>query len=212
MAAEENDEHRAGSRHRPTHTIMDAAGYLCALLLLSGEEGYSLPPIAAPPHAVALTELDEPPGRLSQEDLEYSLHTTLFTASSEGVLTPMHRQVAEFLAGRYLARLIDGALATGDAPQTGGGTPTGGGLPARRVIALMASETDKRVVDSAAGSVRLAGRTQPRVTPTADRRRSDGCGPIRRYRCFHHPREETTVEVACGVRSRSISAPSSTPV
>ena len=133
MAAEANREHLAGSGARPVPTVMDAAGYLCVLQLLSGTGGYSLPWSVAPDSLVAVAQLREPPGRLSDDDLEHALATKLFTALCEGAFTPIHRQVAEFLAGRYLAKLI------------------GDGLPARRVVSLMTGKTDDRVVTSLRG-------------------------------------------------------------
>ena len=133
MAAESNPEHLAGTGERPRSTVLDAAGYLSALLLLLGEAGYSLPSSAAAPASVAVAELGEAPGGLSQDDLSGALGTKLFTAVAEGVFAPMHRQVAEFLAGRYLAKLISE------------------GLPARRVTALMVGPSDERVVTSLRG-------------------------------------------------------------
>ena len=133
MASEANPEHLAGAGARPTSTVLDAAGYLCALQLLSGEAGYSLPTSVAAPASVALAELGEAPGGLSLDDLTHTLGTNLFMTVVEGVRAPKHRQVAEFLAGRHLARLIDD------------------GLPARRVVALMVGTTDDRVVTSLRG-------------------------------------------------------------
>lgn len=133
MAAELNPEHLAGSRARPTLTTVDAAGYLCALHLLSGTGGYTVLSSVAVSSLVALAELGKAPGGLSIDDLEHALRTRLFTALAEGAFAPMHRQVAEFLAGRYLAKLI------------------GDGLPARRVVSLMIGKTDDRVVTSLRG-------------------------------------------------------------
>ena len=52
---------------------------------------------------------------------------------TEGAFAPRHRQVAEFLAGRYLARRIEA------------------GLPPRRVAALMKGSSDGRVVTALRG-------------------------------------------------------------
>ena len=116
----------------PLETTLDAAGYLCALQLLAGFEGYVTPPGIAVPSFTAITELGALPAQLSHDDLEHALTTKLFTAVDDG-LVPLHRQVAEFLAGRYLAELIRG------------------GLPARRVVALMTGPSDDRVVTSLRG-------------------------------------------------------------
>ena len=133
IATEHNQEHRiAATRPPPLETAVDAAGYLCALQLLSGIEGYSLPSSVSVPSFVSLAELGEPPAHLSRDDLEHALTTKLCMAVGGGFV-PLHRQVAEFLAGQYLAKLI------------------GGGLPARRVVSLMTGKTDDRVVTSLRG-------------------------------------------------------------
>ena len=132
IAAEHNQEHRVATRPPPLETFVDAAGWLCALQLLSGIEGY-VPPSGATAHSfVSLTELGEPPASLSRSDLEHALTTKLFRATGDGFV-PLHRHVAEFLAGRYLAKLI------------------ADGLPARRVVSLMKGTTDDRVVTSLRG-------------------------------------------------------------
>ena len=132
IATEHNQEHRIAVPLPPPETIVDAAGYLCALQLLAGFEGYSTPPSIAAPSFTSLAELDEPPAHLSGGDLAHALTTKLFTAFGDGFV-PLHRQVAEFLAGRHLAKLTDA------------------GLPARRLVALMASPSDDRVATSLRG-------------------------------------------------------------
>ena len=132
IATEHNQEHRVAKRPPPLESIVDAAGYMCALQLLSGIEGYSPPSSVAEPSLVSLAELGEPPARLTRDYLEHALTTKLFRAVGEGFV-PLHRQVAEFLAGQHLAELIDD------------------GLPARRIVALMTSPSDGRVVTSLRG-------------------------------------------------------------
>ena len=132
IATEHNQEHRVAKSPPPLESIVDAAGYLCALQLLAGFEGYVTPRSITVPSFMSLTELGAPPGRLRREDLEHALATKLFRADREGFV-PLHRQVAEFLAGRYLAKLIED------------------GLPARRVVALLTSPSDERVVTSLRG-------------------------------------------------------------
>ena len=133
MAAEHNDEHRNALPSQPTEATLDAAGHLCALLLLCGFEGYILAPGGVPADAgaeglVPLHDLGDTPGGLPRELLKGALSTKLFRPGGETGLVPRHRLIAEFLAGRYLARLIEG------------------GLPARRVVALMTGPSDGRVV------------------------------------------------------------------
>lgn len=133
MAIEHNREHLAASAVQPTSTVLDAAGHLCALVLLAGIVGYAHEGQADGRSIVSLSSLGKSPRPLSLSGLQYALGTKLFISPIEGVFTPRHRQVAEFLAGRHLARLI------------------GGGLPARRVISLMTSPSDDRVVTSLRG-------------------------------------------------------------
>ena len=132
IATEHNQEHQAATRRPARDTIVDAAGWLCALQLLSGIEGY-VPPSGVTAHSfVSLIELGEPPANLSRSDLEHALTTKLFRATGDGFV-PLHRHVAEFLAGQCLAGLI------------------AGGLPASRAISLITGKTDDRVVTSLRG-------------------------------------------------------------
>ena len=129
MATEQNEEHREGAAPKSVETVLDAAGHLCALQLLAGIGGYSLAGAIEGSPFVSLDTLEDAPGHRSRACLEYALATRLFTAAVGGrTFCPLHRQVAEFLAGRYLAKLIRA------------------GLPARRVVALMTGTGDGRVV------------------------------------------------------------------
>ncbi|MCY4371586.1 MAG: hypothetical protein OXF41_19730 [bacterium] len=132
LATEHNVEHQVVASSQPVETIMDTAGHLCALQLLAGIEGFTLSPQAQRESFVPLTKLDK---RLdiSNRVAEQVLATRLFTAVGERAFRPHHRHVAEFLAGRYLANLVDC------------------GLPARRVTALMTSPADGRVVTELRG-------------------------------------------------------------
>ena len=137
LAGEQNDEHRVARLGLPRETVIDAAGYLCALVLLSGMEGCSLSDVRYGPGIVCLDDLGDPPGSLTRRALEHALFTKLFTTpetcAEQGALAPRHRQVAEFLGGLYLAKRIEG------------------GLPARRVVALMTAPSDGRVVTALRG-------------------------------------------------------------
>ena len=121
MVLEHNEEHTLAGPSPTQDKLLDAAGRLCAIQLLSGTAGYTL--------------------RKNQENREYpaldrcayknhkrckqAVRTKLFTAESAGSadhLAPVHRHIAEFLGARHLVGLIRG------------------GLPARRVISLMTGE------------------------------------------------------------------------
>lgn len=128
MAAEQNEEHLERADHMPSDIAMDAAGYLCALQLLADTEGYSLTPLLDDPLFPSVDALQEPPDQLSRSSLKRTLGTRLFSGADERRVRPVHRHVAEFLGGRYLAKL------------------TRDGLPASRSMSLMTSSSDKRVV------------------------------------------------------------------
>ena len=116
LVAEKNPEHEiASGSAADIEALLDAAGFLCALLLLAGRAGVTLP--GTEPD-VDHPELGDVP-RADRQTLARAVRTKLFTSSSEGRLVPAHRQLAEFLAARRLAGLING------------------GLPARRVLSLM---------------------------------------------------------------------------
>ena len=130
-------EHRAVRSDMPREIVMDATGYLCALMLFAGTDACSTSVHNGGLELVYLNELRDPPDGLVRDDLEHALTTKLFTAvdmtETEGAFAPRHRQVAEFLAGRYLARRIEA------------------GLPGRRVAALMTGPSDGRVVTALRG-------------------------------------------------------------
>ena len=137
LAGEHNDEHRVVRCGLPRDTVVDAAGYLCAVLLLAGMEGLSLSAEHFGHGIVCLDDLCDPPGPLARQALEHALSTKLFAADRAGgaerVFAPLHRQVAEYLGGLHLASSIEG------------------GLPARRVVALMTAPSDGRVVTGLRG-------------------------------------------------------------
>ncbi len=128
MASEQNDEHLERVDPLPPEVIVDAAGYLCAVQLLAGTEGYSMTPLLDDLFFPSVDELHEPPNQLPRNNLKQALATRLFTGVVERQASPIHRHVAEFLAGRFLAKQIDQ------------------GLPVERVLALMTSPNDQRVV------------------------------------------------------------------
>ena len=133
MAAEQNEEHRVGAGVSPEETVLDAAGYLCALHLFADVSGFSSARNGEDGASVPIHLLDELPVLPPRDDWERALRTRLFTAAGEHGHRPAHRHLAEFLAGRHLAKLIDN------------------GLPASRVVALMTRPTDDRVVTTLRG-------------------------------------------------------------
>ncbi|MCY4628570.1 MAG: hypothetical protein OXE58_13540 [Acidobacteria bacterium] len=121
MAGERNVEHRDAAKDQPNPSeILDAAAELCATLLLSGAAGCSLDASGSDDDYPALDRL----GPTDRSLARAALDTKLFTeAAPSGVrrFAPHHRQIAEFLGARQLARRIES------------------GLPVGRVFALMAA-------------------------------------------------------------------------
>ena len=98
--------------------LMDAAGRLCVVQLLTGKAGYALPGTEGEHEYPGLEQIS---GK-DQEVLRHVLGTKLFVVPTEGRAAPVHRQIAEFLGGRYLAGLIEN------------------GLPVGRILALMTGD------------------------------------------------------------------------
>ena len=129
MAREHNDEHRLAAPSvfqgalPDAGELVEAAGRLCAVQLIAGFEGYALNDDSGSDDypAVERCEYKRP------EQLRAALSTKLFKAAGagEGLFDPVHRHIAEFLAGRHLARLIDDERLP---------------LPVLRVLALVTGE------------------------------------------------------------------------
>lgn len=139
MARERNSEHVAAAGPRAAgplsadgaalEEVLDAAGRLCAVQLMSGTAGYALPAESETDDFLAFDRCAH--GWDTAGDsaahaklLRTALATKLFRASPNGGAQPVHRHVAEFLGARHVAGLI--------------GSDTGRGLPVGRVLALLA--------------------------------------------------------------------------
>ena len=115
LIREHNQEHLQAVPQRPDSEVLRTAGYLCTVQLLTGRAGYRLPSTADVVDGyVDVREIREP----HQETLLATLHTGVFDVT-DGLATPIHRHIAEFLAGRYLSALIED------------------GFPVRRALALL---------------------------------------------------------------------------
>ena len=117
LARESNEEHLAANPSiSDTGPLIDAAGRLCTAQILSGVAGYTLPDRAVPDAEYpSLAEID---GDMVGHTRNV-LGTRLFVGVSEGKLAPAHRQIAEFLAAKYVSGLLDE------------------GLPLERILALI---------------------------------------------------------------------------
>ena len=103
MATEQNEEHRlAGTCQLPAGRILDAAGHLCAVQLISGVIGYTLNNDVIEGDYISL-DGDSP---LSIEDSRGALSTKLFKGEGQSRYSPVHRHISEFLGARHLAALI----------------------------------------------------------------------------------------------------------
>lgn len=129
LLRESNAEHRAAKRDTaPTHNeLIDATGFLGAILLLAGIAGFALDEDAANSQHVLWRELS--PTR--ELPLSAALASGLFQRDEcEQQRIPIHRSIAEFLGARYLAEQVAAA-----------------GLPLGRVIALMVGKDGGIVPD-----------------------------------------------------------------
>lgn len=127
LAREKNRGHREAKRdmHHSPDALLEAAGYLCAIHLLSVMAGFALDEDASDDQHYdwkKLTAHDLP--------LLATLKTNLFQKDDEEQRIPIHRSVAEFLGARYLASRIES-----------------GGLPFGRVLALLTGEDGGVVAD-----------------------------------------------------------------
>ena len=141
LVNEQNFEHRCANRDRPaTPELLSEAGRLCAIQLLTGAAGYTLPGRESDDDYLGLERVPED----RAETLRHALGTGVFRSPGECRLAPVHRQVAEFLAAGYLAGLIDGDR-----------------LPVRRVLALMTGGDGGIVSELRGLSAWLAARSKP---------------------------------------------------
>ena len=136
MVREPNEEHQAAQESNSSPVLdqlIDAAGRLCAVQLISGVAGFTLR---------GQTNEDYPaPDQCDydrREVLQSALGTRLFKSESNNRFSPVHRHIAEFLGARHLARVIRS------------------GLPARRVIALIEGEDGTVVTEMRGLSAWLA--------------------------------------------------------
>ena len=110
LLAEHNEEHRIASPDPGSITdLIEASGRLCAVQLLTGAAGYALPGAESDQHFLGLDHLPETDRKI----LRRSLQSKLFETPTERRTIPVHRQVAEFLAARYLAALVENGLPVG---------------------------------------------------------------------------------------------------
>jgi len=105
LLKEHNYEHLIAtiSNRSNINDLMDDCGQLCAIFLLTGLEGFA--DNGNQNHIL----LDEISG-MQQRSIKFCLQSKLFSSPSPGKYIPIHRQIAEFLAGRYLSKLVNEGL------------------------------------------------------------------------------------------------------
>ena len=117
LVREHNEEHRYARRESEAPPkLMREAGRMCALQLISGAAGFTSNSDGGDRDYPSLDQFD---GSELQRSI---LATKVYAAESDNRFAPIHRHIAEFLGGRYLAQLVEE------------------GLPASRVISLIAGE------------------------------------------------------------------------
>lgn len=107
LAIESADEHLAVNPPQPggIDRLLDDAGLLCAVLLLSNRPSWALQ-AGAPHDAVRLSDL---PDVLPLGHARAALASKVFTTVA-GCAAPRHRSIAEFLAAKALAKRLAGGL------------------------------------------------------------------------------------------------------
>ncbi|MEO8120216.1 MAG: hypothetical protein ABI606_12985, partial [Rhodoferax sp.] len=125
LVQEQNEEHLATQQNGPLpfNQLLLAAGYLSAIMLLSGSAAITLQR-QREPHAgaFALPELLSGETAPNIAACQAALRTRLFRGNGRGEFVPVHRTVAEYLGAHYLVSRIHA------------------GLPTSRVLALMLGE------------------------------------------------------------------------
>ena len=101
LAREQNEEHEIAGRQVPVESVLDAAGLLCAVQLLSDSAGHCLSERDATEGIVPISV--HATGR--SDDFRAALRTRLFAADGERRFRPAHAHLTAFLAARHLSRL-----------------------------------------------------------------------------------------------------------
>ncbi len=114
MADECNEEHLGVRTLKDPNRILDAAGRMCAVLLVSGASGYATSAAKADSDHPCMTVCGRP-----RNECREAASSSLFRYVREGLAEPVHRQIAEYVAARHIAELISH------------------GLPALRALALI---------------------------------------------------------------------------
>ena len=111
LSKEKNGEHLVATLHAAGRSeVLEAAEQLCAFQLLAGSTGWCRVRVSTDQDYLSPDEL----GQVDPDALNLALGSRIFESPEvPGRLAPIHRLVAEFLAARHLARLVDKGLPVG---------------------------------------------------------------------------------------------------
>ncbi|MCZ6803925.1 MAG: hypothetical protein O7D86_08345 [Proteobacteria bacterium] len=126
LFTEHNQEHTDADQdqEQAIDKQLEAAGYLCALLLFSDKSGFSRTPVSATDNFLCTNELEYEDVKL----LNTVSRTKLFNTINHEHFTYVHRTVAEYLSAYYLKKQIEEK-----------------GLPVGRVLALLTGKDGNAV-------------------------------------------------------------------
>ena len=104
LIAEYNDEHqRALPLKLNLDRLLDEAGKICAYLLLTGKIGFKLIGEIGTTEYIAVNDIQD----VDPDICLRIMKSGLFDITMEEHVAPIHMNIAEYLAGRYLGKLID---------------------------------------------------------------------------------------------------------
>ncbi len=110
LLVDPNEDHQVAQVDRSSISdLMDACGRLYAIQLMTGVAGYSR---FGNEDDLNYLRLDQVPGQ-DRAILHSCLQSKLFESPTQQYAVPVHRQIAEFLAARYLAGLVENGLPVG---------------------------------------------------------------------------------------------------
>ena len=108
LAREPNQDHGNANPLPPADKLLDAAGRMCAVSLLSGSAGLALPTAPEADGFVSISALGD-----TASNAVHAARTRLFVSAGNRRFAPAHANLAAFLAARYLAALMDGSVPSG---------------------------------------------------------------------------------------------------
>ncbi|MCY4499188.1 MAG: hypothetical protein OXC14_18125, partial [Rhodospirillaceae bacterium] len=108
LASETNEEHRGAAPLPPSETLLEAAGHMCVVGLLSGLAGFSLPDAPPVDGFLSISVFGQ-----ETDDAVRAAGTRLFPSVGGRRFVPAHANLAAFLAARYVAGLMNGSVPHG---------------------------------------------------------------------------------------------------